>query len=89
MKPKVPSVEEYLRKTTFDRSWTGGRVCSTCAHKRAADINRELRVFAKAKKDGLAMPWKRFQRDRLVPVYGLRVVATSLMRHVHECLGID
>lgn len=60
----------------------------TCTHVNAAAIDRELRVFAKAKADGHEMPWARFIRDRLREVHGLNVVSTAVMRHVRDCMGI-
>lgn len=89
MKTKTTSVEEFLKAKTKDRGWLGGTRCATCGHAQAEAINRELRVFAKAKQDGHAMPWKRFFRDRLGPVYGLKVVPTALMRHVRDCLELS
>lgn len=92
MKPrpasKPASIEEYLRTKKHDPSWRGGRRCQTCEHAKSADINRELRVFAKAKSDGHEMPWSRFYRDRLREVYGIRLSNAALTRHVQECLEL-
>lgn len=85
---KTPSVEEFLRTTKRDPNWRGGQRCRTCVHKQADAINRELRVFAKAKEAGHEMPWARFIRDRLRVVYGLPLVHTAVLRHVRDCLGV-
>lgn len=87
--PKASSVEEFLKAKKRDPRWRGGSQCMTCTHPKAQAINGELRVFAKAKKDGHEMPWARFFRDRLREVYGLNLAHTAVMRHVHDCLRIS
>ena len=85
---KAQSVEAFLREKKRDPRWGGGPACRTCTHPQADAINRELRIFAKAKKAGHAMPWSRFISDRIRTVYGLNLAHAAVLRHVRECLGI-
>jgi hypothetical protein len=82
------SVGAFLEHNRLDKRWRGGQPCRTCSHVESKKINEEIRYFAKAKEDGHQMPWSRFFRDYITPVYGLNIVNTALMRHVHECLGL-
>lgn len=80
-------LQEMLRQTPNPR-WKGGIPCRTCAHKRAAEINADLRAFAAAKRRGHPMPWSALLREHLLPEYKLELNCTSLRNHVTRCLGI-
>lgn len=80
-------LKDLLRKAP-DARWKGGVPCRTCAHKRAEEINVDLRAFAAAKRKGHQMPWSALLRDHLTPEYKLELNATSLRNHVQRCLGV-
>ncbi len=85
---RAESVGTFLRNNQANPNWRGGSRCRTCSHPNSAEINSDLRAFAKARKRGHEMPWTRFFRDRLGKVYGLKCVNTAVMRHVRECMRI-
>jgi hypothetical protein len=88
-KSKSEPLNVFLTKNKADPKWRGGRGCATCAHQNSAQINAEIRAFAKAKAGGHEMPWSRFYRMRLTEVYGLKLAHTAITRHVRDCLGVS
>lgn len=82
------TLAEFLDANRSDPRWRGGQPCATCSHNEAKAINAEIRAFADAKQAGHLMPWSRFFRDRLTPVYGLHAVHTAILRHVRDCLEL-
>lgn len=65
-----------------------GPKCRTCAHSRAAEINEEIRAFARKRAAGEThVSWIMFARQYLCEKYVLEVGPRSVVQHAEKCVG--
>lgn len=83
-----PALKKAL-KVKWNPAWNGGARCSACSHSKHAQITRDVRDFAKAKKRGHPMPWAVFIREYLEQEYKHGMKVDTFLHHVRRCLKLE
>lgn len=62
--------------------------CTLCSANNASEINRAIARFKEKKDSGeTTQPWSAFHKHVLIPAFRISSSASTLRRHVRECLG--
>lgn len=82
------NLAKFLRQRP-QRHWRGGQSCMICSTKKIAQLNEDIRQYAKARKSGHPMPWSVFYREYIVAEYKIPFLAGTALNHARRCLGLE